>query len=226
MSLGTATLMAISIASASAKDKQSETFLKKAIEGNFAEVNMGELAQQNGQSDAVKSFGRMLSTDHAAANQKALNAAQALGMNSPGGPNAKQKADHDKMSKMSGAGFDKMFATHMVAEADRYRTEAEESGTLLPCSHVQSSSSTACLRWCADRWAQGLSVSARDPLAVSAMHLAPSWSADDWHALASISWPSVRSPPAGGWPLAGRADPLGDGASRLIPWPCRAGYGP
>ena len=26
------------------KDKQSETFLKKAIEGNFAEVSMGELA--------------------------------------------------------------------------------------------------------------------------------------------------------------------------------------
>src|ERR1044072_6497641 len=108
--------MMLSLANAYAKDKPSETFLKKAIEGNFAEVSMGELAQQNGQSDAVKSFGRMLSTDHAAANQKALNAAQALGMNSPGGPNAKQKADHVKMSKMTGAGFDKMFATHMVAD--------------------------------------------------------------------------------------------------------------
>jgi len=116
MSLGTATLMAISIASASAKDKQSETFLKKAIEGNFAEVSMGELAQQKGQSDAVKSYGRMLSTDHAAANQKALDAAKVLGMNSPSGPNAKQKADHDEMSKVSGASFDKMFATHMVAD--------------------------------------------------------------------------------------------------------------
>lgn len=108
--------MAMSIASAPAKDKQSETFLKKAIEGNFAEVSMGELAQQNGQSDGVKSYGRMLSTDHGAANQKALDAAQAMGMNPPGGPNAKQKAEYDKMSKMSGAGFDKMFATHMVAD--------------------------------------------------------------------------------------------------------------
>ncbi|MDA9413819.1 membrane protein [Bradyrhizobium sp. CCBAU 11430] len=116
LSLGTATLMAISIASAPAKDKESETFLKKAIEGNFAEVSMGELAQQNGQSDGVKSYGRMLSTDHAAANQKALDAAQAMGMNPPVGPNAKQKAQYDKMSKMSGAGFDKMFATHMVAD--------------------------------------------------------------------------------------------------------------
>jgi putative membrane protein len=58
----------------------------------------------------------MLSTDHAAANQKALDAANSLGMNPPTGPNAKQKADYDKMSKMSGAGFDKMFATHMVAD--------------------------------------------------------------------------------------------------------------
>ncbi|MET4038360.1 DUF4142 domain-containing protein [Bradyrhizobium sp. RT6a] len=58
----------------------------------------------------------MLSTDHAAANQKALDAARGLGISSPTGPNAKQKADHDKMSKMSGAGFDKMFAAHMVAD--------------------------------------------------------------------------------------------------------------
>ena len=108
--------MAMSIANASAKDKPSETFLKKAIEGNFAEVSMGDLAQKNGQSDDVKSFGKMRSTDHAAANQKALDAAKGLGVNPPTGPNAKQKADYDKMSKMSGAAFDKMFATHMVAD--------------------------------------------------------------------------------------------------------------
>ena len=116
LSFGTATLMAISIANASAKDKPSETFLKKAIEGNFAEVSMGDLAQKNGQSDDVKSYGKMLSTDHGTANQKAMDAAKGLGMNPPTGPNAKQKADYDKMSKMSGTAFDKMFATHMVAD--------------------------------------------------------------------------------------------------------------
>ena len=114
---GTATLiLAISFADASAKDKPSEAFLKKAIEGNFAEVSMGDLAQANGQSDGVKSYGRMLSSDHAAANQKALDAARGLGINPPAGPNAKQKTDYDKMSKFSGSGFDKMFATHMIAD--------------------------------------------------------------------------------------------------------------
>src|SRR5258705_10749952 len=116
LSLGTAILMAISIVTASAKDKPSETFLKKAIEGNYAEVSMGDLAQKNGQSDGVKSFGKMLSTDHAAANQKAMDAAKGMDMKPPSGPNAKQKADYVKMSKMSGANFDKTFATHMIAD--------------------------------------------------------------------------------------------------------------
>lgn len=49
LSLGTATLMAITIGTAWAKDNPSEAFIKKAIEGNFAEVSMGDLAQKNGQ---------------------------------------------------------------------------------------------------------------------------------------------------------------------------------
>jgi putative membrane protein len=116
ITLGTATLLALSISGVAAKDKASETFLRKAIEGNFAEVSMGDLAQKNGQSDGVRSYGKMLSTDHAAANQKASDAAKSMGMNPPSGPNAKQKADFDKMSKMSGTDFDKMFAKLMVTD--------------------------------------------------------------------------------------------------------------
>jgi putative membrane protein len=116
VSLGAAALLLLSVTSAVAKEKASGKFLKKAIEGNFAEVSMGDLAQKNGQSDSVRSFGQMLSTDHAAANQKAQAAAKGLGMSPPTGPNSKQKADYEKMSKLSGAAFDKMFATHMVAD--------------------------------------------------------------------------------------------------------------
>src|SRR5664279_4641441 len=82
-----------------AADNSSQTFLKKAIQGNYAEIQMGKLAQQNGKSDGVKQFGQMLSDDHAAANQKALDAAKAMSMSAPEGPTAKQKAEHDKMAK-------------------------------------------------------------------------------------------------------------------------------
>jgi len=101
---------------ASAQDKASQKFLTEAIQGNFAEAQMGELAQKNAQSQEVKSFGQMLTTDHMAANQKAKQAATSLGISPPEGPSAKQKADYDKMAKMNGAAFDKMFAQHMVQD--------------------------------------------------------------------------------------------------------------
>jgi hypothetical protein len=61
-----------------AAENRSHAFLKKAIEGYHAEIRMGELAQQRGQSDSVKKFGQVLSDDHSAANQKAMQAAKSM----------------------------------------------------------------------------------------------------------------------------------------------------
>lgn len=129
LTLAAAAIAALSFSAVSAKDKPSAAFLRKAIEGNYAEVSMGDLAQKNGQGEGIKSFGKMLSTDHATANQKAIDAAKGMGVDAPTGPSAKQKADYDKMSKMSGASFDKMFAAHMVTDHQKdiaeYKKEAK-----------------------------------------------------------------------------------------------------
>jgi putative membrane protein len=93
-----------------------QKFIKEAIEGNLAEVQMGKLAQQNGASQGVKDFGQMLVTDHGQANTKAQSVAQSLNVTPPTQPNAKQKKEYDKMSKLNGAAFDKAFAQHMVAD--------------------------------------------------------------------------------------------------------------
>jgi len=73
----------------------------------------------------------MLSDDHSAANQRAMDAAKSMGVTPPDGPNAKQKADYDKMSKMTGAKFDHDFATHMVADHEKdiaeYKKEAKQA---------------------------------------------------------------------------------------------------
>jgi putative membrane protein len=99
-----------------AQDKASQKFLTEAIEGNLAEVQMGELAQKNGNSDGVRSFGQMLQKDHSEANQKATAAASSLGMTPPTAPNSKQKADYDRMAKLTGAKFDQEFVKHMIAD--------------------------------------------------------------------------------------------------------------
>jgi putative membrane protein len=117
--------------SAYAAEKHSEAFIKKAIQGNFAEVEMGKLAQQKGQNDEVRKFGQMLVDDHSAANQKAVDAANSIKVTPPDGPNAKQKADYDKLAKEPGPRFDRAFASHMVMDHEKdiaeYRKEAKQS---------------------------------------------------------------------------------------------------
>ncbi|HEX8164781.1 MAG TPA: DUF4142 domain-containing protein [Beijerinckiaceae bacterium] len=111
-----AAALAFSATGGFAKDQPGQKFIVKAVQGNLAEVKMGELAQEKGASDGVKSFGRMLQADHSAANQQATAAAAAIGVTPPAEPTKKQKADHAKMAKLSGAAFDSAFVKHMVAD--------------------------------------------------------------------------------------------------------------
>jgi putative membrane protein len=115
-SLGIAAALMCSIGIASAQDKASQKFITQAVQGNMAEVQMGQLAQEKGQSADVKSFGQMLVQDHGQANQQLTSVAGSMGVTPPSEPNRKQKADHARMAKMSGDKFDKAFAQHMVAD--------------------------------------------------------------------------------------------------------------
>jgi putative membrane protein len=117
IALTTALLGSVTAMAADTKaSKADQKFLTDAIQGNLAEVQMGQLAQQNGQSADVKSYGQMLVTDHTASNDQAKKVADQMGVTAPTEPSAKQKAMHDKMAKMTGADFDKAFAKDMVAD--------------------------------------------------------------------------------------------------------------
>src|SRR3954451_6270430 len=80
-----------------AKDTASQKFLTKAIQGNLAEVAMGQLAEQQGSSSEVKAFGQMLQKDHSDANTKAMAPASSLGVTAPSEPTRKQISDHDQL---------------------------------------------------------------------------------------------------------------------------------
>lgn len=108
---------ASSIAMAQTKaDKDSQKFIKNAIEGNYAEVNVGSLAQQKGKSQAVRDFGKMLQTDHAKANENAKAAASQIGVEPPSGSSVMEKATYLKLKVLSGAAFDRSFANSMVSD--------------------------------------------------------------------------------------------------------------
>lgn len=112
--LGVIAVLSGTVAFAAAQSDQH--FLKESIQGNLAEVDVGNLAQQKGQSQGVKDFGATLAKDHAAANEKAEKAASTLGVSPPSEPSAKQKALYKKLSALSGEQFDKEFVRSMVKD--------------------------------------------------------------------------------------------------------------
>ncbi len=114
--------------------KAEQTFLKDAIEGDLAEVKMGQLAQQKAQSQDTKQFGQMLEQDHGQHLQKAKDMAQQMGLTPPTEPNSHQKKMYDQLSSLSGAQFDKKFAQEMVSDhkkdISKYEKEAKSKGPL------------------------------------------------------------------------------------------------
>ena len=89
-------------------------FVEEAAIGSMAEVEMGNLAQQKAGSDAVKQFGRRMVTDHSKANDELKQVAASKGMQVPAALDEKHKKDLDRLSKMTGADFDKAYMSHML----------------------------------------------------------------------------------------------------------------
>lgn len=115
-------------------NKADERFLTEAIQGDLAEVKMGELAQQKGGSDRVKEFGQTLVKDHGDHSKTLQQFGQQVGITLPSEPSAKQKAEHDRLGKLTGAQFDREFAKLMVddhrKDIAKYQAEAKKSGPI------------------------------------------------------------------------------------------------
>ncbi len=93
-----------------------KTFMKKAAEGGLAEVQMGQLAQQNGESQEVKDFGQRMVTDHSKANDQLKQVAEKEGVTLPTSPSSHDQAEYNKLSKLQGDAFDKAYAKMMVSD--------------------------------------------------------------------------------------------------------------
>jgi putative membrane protein len=100
-----------------AADKSpDESFYKKAAEGGLAEVEQGNLAQEKGQSSAVKDFGQMMVHDHSAANDKLKGIAANKGIDLPTSSSVAQMATLGKLKVLSGDTFDKSYIKGMVQD--------------------------------------------------------------------------------------------------------------
>lgn len=89
-------------------------FMTKAAQGGMAEVQLGQLAQQKGSSEAVKEFGRTLEKDHSAANEKLKMIAKERSVELPTDLDAEQQKTISMFNNLSGEEFDRQFVRHQL----------------------------------------------------------------------------------------------------------------
>ena len=93
-----------------------KAFVKQAVEGGMAEVELGKLAQEKSFTDPVKQFGKRMVEDHTKANEDLKAAAAKLNLETGTEVSRKVKKDEAKLSKLSGAEFDRAYAKMMLNE--------------------------------------------------------------------------------------------------------------
>jgi putative membrane protein len=97
----------------SSEDKH---FISEAAEGGLAEVELGHMAADKGESARVKEFGQRMVTDHSQANDKLKDIAQKLGVSVPDHMSATEYAEKTKLKAYSGGHFDRAYMDAMVKD--------------------------------------------------------------------------------------------------------------
>jgi putative membrane protein len=91
-------------------------FVHAAAIGGMAEVEFGKLAEQKGEHEAVKEFGRRMVDDHGKANDRLAGLAKEDGIAVPEKFDPEHQAMHDQLKAASGAEFDLAYVAGQVAD--------------------------------------------------------------------------------------------------------------
>lgn len=109
-----------------------QAFIKEAYQGNLFEIQLGQLAQQKGQSKNVKDFGEHLVQGHQALNDKLKTLGDQKSVQFSAQLDAKHQRILDELSSTTSTDFDKKFwneaiRTHKRAISMYQRTSQQNS---------------------------------------------------------------------------------------------------
>ena len=95
---------------------EKDEFPMKAASGGMMEVQLGQLAQKNGQSQRVKNFGAMMVKDHSKANSELKAIAASKNISLPTTLIPEHQEHVTMLQKVSGADFDKQYMEMMTKD--------------------------------------------------------------------------------------------------------------
>jgi putative membrane protein len=113
----------LSLGVAAAADQEStkanhadQHFFKEAAQGGMAEVTLGQMAAERATNADVKKFGQRMVQDHGKANQELQTLAASEGVTLPTEMSSEAKALQTRLSKLSGAEFDRVYMEEMLKD--------------------------------------------------------------------------------------------------------------
>ncbi|MBD2296714.1 DUF4142 domain-containing protein [Anabaena sphaerica FACHB-251] len=105
-------------------------FVTKAAQGNLAEVELGQLATERGQSNEVKAFGQLMVDDHRRLNQELEQLAAQKGIDFPTDIGSENNRVRANLQKLSGSAFDTAYIRHMIEDHNKdialYRRQSQQ----------------------------------------------------------------------------------------------------
>ena len=96
----------------------ADQFMTEAAQGGMMEVELGKLAASKAQNPEVKAFGQRMVVDHGKAGDELKALAAKKNIKLPTELSGGMKETIDRLSKLSGAEFDKEYVKLMVADHD------------------------------------------------------------------------------------------------------------
>jgi putative membrane protein len=110
---------------------QDKDFVRSALQGGMAEVELGQLAAEKGSTDDVKQFGQKMVADHTKLGDQMKQVAQQIGVNPPTKLSKKDEELKAKLQNLSGTQFDNAYIVAMVKDhkkdAEEFKAEASQS---------------------------------------------------------------------------------------------------
>jgi putative membrane protein len=100
----------------SAQDRQ---WMQTSAAGDIFEIRGGQMAEQKGQSQAVRALGARLVADHTKTLSDARDLASKLGITLPSQPGAKMQTELSQFAAASGAAFDVLYAKTEISDHEQ-----------------------------------------------------------------------------------------------------------
>lgn len=94
-------------------------FMNDAAPGGMAEVELGQMAAKQAQSNEVKQFGARMAADHTKAGDELKQLASQKKVTLPAEMTPKQKEAMEKLAQLKGADFDRAYVMEMVADHEK-----------------------------------------------------------------------------------------------------------